>query len=245
MIEVDLHTHSLFSSCGLHTTIEMLEKGKALGMKGLAITDHGPALGGRLSSVFFTRLEDPVPGIRLLKGVECNLLEEPGRIDCPQSFLPHMDVVLLGIHSNTDAGLGKARLTQMLLQAIKNNQYVDAIAHLDSAPCEIDYGPIVREALKCDMVVEINNSKSRPGVASPEATQELIAVCKKLECPIVVSSDAHALNEVGRDDLVRPLLERARFPVNLIVNRDAQAAFRFVEANRRKRQMAAIGPESS
>jgi putative hydrolase len=148
-----------------------------------------------------------------------------------------MDVVLLGIHPNTDPGLGKASLTQMLLQAIKNNQYIDVIAHLDSPPYEIDYEPVVRELLNCEIVVEINNSKSRPGVACPETTQELIAVCKKLNCPIVVSSDAHALDEVGRDDLVRPLLEKARFPVDLIVNRDAEAAFRFVEGNRRKRQM--------
>ena len=64
MIEVDLHSHTHFSNCGLHSCLEMLEAARAKGMKGLAITDHGLSLGGRLNSIFFERLKDPVPGIR-------------------------------------------------------------------------------------------------------------------------------------------------------------------------------------
>jgi len=242
MIEVDLHSHSLFSSCGVHTIVEMLESGKALGMKALAITDHGVTLGGRLNSVFFNRLKEPVPGIRLLKGIECNLLEEPGRIDCPREWLPNMDVVLLGIHPNTDTGLGKLRYTQMLLQAMERNQYVDIIAHLNCPPYEVDFESIVNGAMNYEMAIEINNSKSKPGVARPEKTRELITVCKKLECPIVISSDAHTIEEVGQDSMVRPFLEEARFPMELIVNRDAETAFRFVEDNRKKRQKTLLIP---
>jgi len=233
MLEVDLHSHSSFSCCGLHSFVEMLERGKALGMKGLAITDHGQALGGRLNKPFFTRLNNPVPGIRLLKGVECNVLEEPGRIDCPKEWLAYMDIVMLGVHPNLKAGLDKTTITRMLLRAMKDNQYVDVIVHIDSSVHDVDIEPVVEAALNYGMAMEINNSKTFYGATRPGATDELIAVCMNLKCPIVVSSDAHAINEVGRDDQVRALLEKAKFPEDLIVNRDAETAFSFVDNNRK------------
>jgi len=55
VLKVDLHSHSLFSNCGLHTVLEMLTAAKNAGLKALAITDHGTALEGRISSPFFDR----------------------------------------------------------------------------------------------------------------------------------------------------------------------------------------------
>ena len=78
MLEADLHAHTFFSNCGIHSHIEMLLCALDKGMKALAITDHGPALSGRVSSTVFDRMYEPVAGIKFLKGMECNLLEEPG-----------------------------------------------------------------------------------------------------------------------------------------------------------------------
>ena len=52
MLEIDLHVHSIFSHCGLHTVLELINQARATGMKGLAITDHGLTMGGRLNDVF-------------------------------------------------------------------------------------------------------------------------------------------------------------------------------------------------
>ena len=95
MLEVDFHSHSLFSGCGLHTIIEMLTYAKSIGLKALAITDHGTAQNGHISSPFFDRLVDPVDGIRLLKGQECNVVNDQGGIDFPVRFLKFTDIVLL------------------------------------------------------------------------------------------------------------------------------------------------------
>ena len=205
-------------------------------MVGLAITDHGPAMGGHLASPFFDRLYDPLPGIRLLKGMECNLLEEPGRIDCPAQWLPFMDVVLLGIHANVPDGLGKTAYTDMLILAMENNPYVDIIVHPNASAYELELEPIVQSALDNDMVIEINNSRCLPRLAHTESTRKLIDICARLNCPIVVSSDAHALNEVGQDSMVRPLLAEARFPHELIVNLDADRTFAFLEQRRPRKQ---------
>jgi len=237
MLSIDLHSHSLFSSCGLHTCVEMLNHAKKLGMTDLAITDHGLSLGGRLNSNFFERLDDPVPGIRLLKGVECNLLEEPGAIDCPKQFLPYMDIVLLGIHHNTQKGLGKAVYTEMLLRAIEENPFLDVLAHLNVVHYDVDFESVVQAAMARGMVIEINNSKCLPLRSSPEATQQLILTCKKLMCPVIVSSDAHALNEIGQDHMIRPILKDLDFPQELILNCNPESVYAFIESRRKNKQI--------
>ena len=237
MLSIDLHSHSLFSSCGLHTCIEMLNHAKKLGMAALAITDHGLSLGGRLNSNFYERLKDPVPGIRLLKGVECNLLEEQGDIDCPKQFLPYMDIVLLGIHHNIQKGLGKAVYTEMLLRAIEENPFLDVLAHLNVAHYDVDFESIVRAAMDRGILIELNNSKCLPRRSSPEVIQQLILTCKKLMCSVIVSSDAHALNEIGQDGMIWPILEDLDFPQELILNRDPESVYAFIESRRKHKQI--------
>ena len=240
MLSIDLHSHSLFSSCGLHTCIEMLNHAKKLGMTALAITDHGLTLGGRLNSNFYERLNDPVPGIRLLKGVECNLLDEPGAVDCPKQFLAHMDIVLLGIHHNIQRGLGKAKYTEMLLRAIEENPFLDILAHLNVAHYEVDFESVVRAAMDRGILIEINNSKCLPGRSSLENTESLILTCKKLNCSVVVSSDAHAINEIGQDRMIRPILEELDFPQELILNRNPESVDDFIESRRKHKQIVMI-----
>ncbi|MBW1698062.1 MAG: PHP domain-containing protein [Deltaproteobacteria bacterium] len=236
MLQVDLHSHTLFSCCGIHTALEMLHHAKALGLNSLAITDHGLALQGRLNGNFFKRFINPVPGIRLLKGVECNLLDAPGRIDCPLEFLPYMDVVLLGLHNNIKKGLGKKRYTDMMLEALDSNPYVDIIAHPDVAGWEVAFEPVVRAAVEHGMAIELNNSKSALGGASPEETRKLILTCKRLQCPVVISSDAHAVNEIGQDRAIRVLLEELEFPEDLVINRDVSTAMAFIEQRRERKR---------
>ena len=44
MIPFDFHAHYLFSSCGIHTVLELLGRAREIGMAGMSITDHGPAI---------------------------------------------------------------------------------------------------------------------------------------------------------------------------------------------------------
>ncbi len=236
MLQVDFHSHSLSSRCGMHTCMEMLERAKALGMAGLAITDHGPALGGHIAGPFFDRLDDPLPGIRLIKGVECNLLEEPGRIDCPCQWLPYMDIVLLGIHPNTPEGLGTTAYTDMLILAMDKNPYVDVIVHANATTYDLDLEAVVQSAMRNNMVIELNNSKCCPSRSPANSTRNLMDICKRLSCPIVVSSDAHAVNEIGQDSMVQSLLQEVSFPQELIRNIDADRAFAFLEQRRDRKQ---------
>ena len=236
MIEVDFHAHSLFSECGVHTVIEMLTAAKAKGMKGLALTDHGKLVGGHANSVFFERLKDPVPGIRLLKGIECNVDGETGRTDCPAKFLPFMDLVLLGLHDNIQPGLGSPYYTGLLIKTLEQNPFVDIVSHPNNGAYTLDYERLVDAALRLDVVVELNNSKILYKRAPDSDADLLITICKEKRCRVSVSSDAHTVVEVGRDEDIRRFLSRHSFPEELIVNRNAESAFAFIEERRGRKK---------
>jgi putative hydrolase len=233
MLEVDFHSHSLFSGCGLHTIIEMLTYAKSAGLKALAITDHGTAQDGHISSPFFDRLVDPVDGIRLLKGQESNVVNDEGDIDFPIKFLRYTDVVLLGLHPNLDKRPKKTDYSDMLIKALKKNPYVDIITHLNDTVYPVDYDKVIGAAKELGMAIEFNNSKTKYSKVDPTATPLLIDACKRVGCRAVINSDAHALREIGLDDSIRPLLASADFPPELLVNDTAEGAFAFVEERRK------------
>ncbi|MEG0019988.1 MAG: PHP domain-containing protein, partial [Oscillospiraceae bacterium] len=41
-ITADLHSHTLFSGHAFNTATEMINRAREMGLKALAITDHGP-----------------------------------------------------------------------------------------------------------------------------------------------------------------------------------------------------------
>jgi putative hydrolase len=233
MLTVDLHVHSLFSSCGLHTILELLDQGRRTGLAAMAITDHGLAVGnGRLTSVFFERFKCPYDGLKLYKGIELNLLDENGAIDIIWEFMPFIDILLLGVHPNLPPHGSREHYTTMLCAAIDKNPFVDIITHPNDPAYPLDYLRLAKKAKEYGIALELNNSKILYNRSTIEDTLDLIAACKQAGCLMAVNSDTHALHELGSDEAVRPLLDRARFPADRIVNRDFDSAASFIEGRR-------------
>jgi putative hydrolase len=238
MLEVDLHVHSLFSACGLHTILELLEQGRRIGLKAMAITDHGTAIGGRLTSVFFERFTPPCPDVKLYKGIEHNILDEKGTVDIAWQFMPFIDILLVGVHPNLPPRRPKEYYTGMAIAAMENNPFVDILTHPNDPLYPLDYRRIADKAREKGMALELNHSKVLYKRTTVEDTLALIYACKEAGCLMAVNSDTHALLELGRDDMVRPLLEKAEFPQELIVNRNAGAAAKFIEGRRALKKAA-------
>lgn len=232
MLEADLHVHSLFSSCGLHTYLELFTRARELGMKAVAITDHGPALGAKIPPPFFDRLHHLVDGVKLLKGMECNLVGEDGEIDLPVGVVKHLDVVLLGIHPNTPRGLGPERYTRMLLRALERNPVVDIVVHPNDPAYPLDFRAVAEAAAERGVAMELNNSKTMLKRVPDDVTRELVAAVKDSGCRLVVNSDTHALHELGSDAHVEPFLIEAAFPEERIFSRSATRVFDFLEERR-------------
>lgn len=232
MLKVDFHSHSHFSLCGLHSVLEMLTAAKNKGLAALAITDHGSMLKGSIPSTFFDRLFDPVPGIRLLKGMECNIAGDNGEIDFPMRYLPWVDIVLLGLHPHLPKKQTAQHNTGLLLKALEKNPFVDIVTHPEDVEYPVDFKDVSLFAKEHGIALECNNSKILNNRVSKELMMEYLNVCKDIGCLIAINSDAHAIGEIGLDDSVRPLLQTVGFPENRIVNRNAHSAFEFLETRR-------------
>ncbi|HEX3020017.1 MAG TPA: PHP domain-containing protein [Chitinispirillaceae bacterium] len=229
MLEIDLHVHSLFSHCGLHTILELINQARVTGMKGLAITDHGLTMGGRLNDVFYNRFRCPFEDIRLLKGIECNILDEQGAIDLPESFLPFMDIVLLGIHHNTPKGCPREYYTSLLIRAMEKNPAIDIITHPNDSIYPLDYLSIAKKASASGIALELNNSRILYSRSSVDDTLNLLRICKQEKCQIAVCSDTHAIQELGQDSSVAPLLKMVDFPEELLITSNAAATMKFIQ----------------
>jgi putative hydrolase len=228
MFETDLHAHTLFSACGLHSIIEILTASKKKGLKAQAITDHGPFLGRRPSSTFFERLENPVEGIRLLKGMECNVTDEDGSIDAVSKFMPWYDVVLLGFHNFSVKNSKPTYYAEVMAKAVRANPCVDIIVHPNAPHFILDFNMIAETAAETGVAVELNNAKTRLGRSSEEQTILLLEACMKAGCDVAVNTDAHALNEVGNTDVMEALLKKTGFPFEKIVNRTYDSALKWI-----------------
>ena len=228
MLSVDFHCHTHFSRCGVHSLIEVLTEAKRLGMQGLAITDHGSALNSTTPPTYFDRLFDPVPGIRMIKGIECNIIDNKGVIDLPAYVIKYLDIILLGIHPNVPANPDQNYNTEMLLTALQKNRAVDIITHPNDNAYLVDFNLIAKYAAQNGMAIELNNSKTALQRIDDTTTRALVAACKKAQCRIAVNSDAHGLQEIGQDSAVLPFLAEVNYPKELIVNHSADSAFAFV-----------------
>jgi putative hydrolase len=241
MLQADLHVHSLFSACGLHTILELLEHGRRIGLKAMAITDHGRAVGGHLTSVFFERFRHPWEDIRLYKGIELNVMDERGTVDMEWQVMPFVDLLLLGVHPNIDSNRPKKIYTDMVLAALDTNPFIDILSHPNDPMYPLDYPEIAQKAKEKGMALELNNSKVLYKRSTVDDALDLVYACKEAGCLMAVNSDTHALLELGRDDEVRPLLAQAKFPEELIVNRTLETTERFIEGRRKLKKEAVDG----
>ncbi|HOX45225.1 MAG TPA: PHP domain-containing protein [Myxococcota bacterium] len=238
MLAADLHVHSLASRCGLHTVLELLAEARRLGLEVLAITDHdeGPGTATRVLSYRFPR---EWQGVRLLVGLEL-CIRAGGALKLPSAVkLADLDVCLAGFHPTGRArGDGPERLAADLAAALAGHPYLDVITHPTIRPFPLRPEDAARLAAQAGVALEVNNCALRYGKERREDVLAMLRACQRHGTQVVVSSDTHALPELGQDELARPLLAEAGLDPALWVNSTAERALAFVEARRAAKRAA-------
>ena len=90
--------------------------------------------------------------------------------------------------------------TQAYLNVIKN-PYVDIIGHPDDGRFPVDYQAVVQAAKDYGKVLELNNHSLDPAGCRENAWEndrKMLKLCKEYQVPIVVDSDAHFDELIGR-----------------------------------------------
>ena len=194
----DLHMHTTATD-GTATIAEMIEAAITRGREYIAITDHSKRVtiangldATRLRAHWkeIEKIRAKYPQIKVLKGIECDILED-ATLDLPDDVLAEADFVVAVLHF----GLQQPRdeIHARLLTAIRN-PYVDVIGHPTARivdkrpPVAANMDEILKAAADYGVMMEINASPSRL-----DLPDTLAATARELGIPLTISSDAHSI----------------------------------------------------
>ena len=231
-IIADLHTHTIASGHAYSTVNELALAASLIGLSALALTDHGPALpGGPHRYHFFAMRFIPktIAGVRILRGVEANILDTQGTLDLEQSVLGALDFVLAGLHENCGYGGRDIDLNTEAVLAAMQNPRVKCISHPGNPMYPLHYEKITKEALATGTALEINNSSllvSRKGSSGNCA--KIARLCAQIGTPIMIGSDAHIAQGVGVFDDALRLVEDAGIAEGQVINASLQRLLDFL-----------------
>ncbi len=201
-IKGDLHTHSKASD-GHASIAEMAEAAKSRGYAYFAVSDHSKKVtiahgldAKRLARQVdqIDRLNDELKGIRVLKSVEVDILED-GRLDLPDSILERLDLRVCAVHSKFD--LPRDKQTERIIRAMDNPLF-NVLAHPTGrligsrAACEIDMERVMKAAQERGCILEVNAQPERL-----DLTDLHCRMAKDLGVKVAISTDAHSTGDLG------------------------------------------------
>ena len=248
-ITADYHTHTRYSH-GSGTVADNAAAADRLGLKELAVTDHGfnhPAFGLKKRKMPHL-LKDVAAanenyGVKVLTGVESNIVSESGKTDLKPVMYDDFDVFLTGFHKFVISDFGDVfklflpnylrdglkikaprslveRTTRTYINVIKNNP-VDAITHMNFCVFA-DAVEVAKCAADYGTYIELNAKKTHLD------DEELANIAAKTQARFIIGSDAHSPDRVGEISLVEKLLSRVSVDMSRIDNIDGRLPdFRF------------------
>lgn len=221
-IKADTHSHTIASGHAYSTIREMAKAGAEAGLELLAITEHAPMMPETCGKFYFSNfgiIPREMYGMKVMFGVELNILDEDGTVDLPEKLLNQMDIVIASMHSPCyGESRGIEGNTKAYINAMKN-PYVQIIGHPDDGRFPVDYEAIVKMAKETGTLLEINNSSLTPGgfrENTRENSLQLLKLCKKYGVAITTGSDSHIDVEVGQFDYAYDVLAECDFPEELV-----------------------------
>lgn len=211
-IRGDLHMHTTATD-GKASIQEMAEGAIAKGYQYIAITDHSKRVtmangldAKRLRAHWkeIDKVQQKVPDIQILKGIECDILED-GTMDLPDDVLSEADWVIAVLHYGLKQP--QDQINKRLLNAIQN-PHVSILGHLSGRligkrpGADLNYGEILKAAADHGVMLEINAHPMRLDIDDIHAAR-----AKELGIPIVINTDAHS---VGGLDVMQYGVYQAR-----------------------------------
>lgn len=233
---MDTHTHTIASGHAYSTVQEMAKEAAAKGIEMFAITDHGPAMKGAPYLYHFGNLRiipDILFDVRIIKGVEANIIDYSGNIDMPEGYLKRLDFVIASFHDICIEPSSIEDNTQAMINVLKN-PYVDAIGHPGNTMFQVDIERVVKAAYDNGKFIEINNSSFLVRAGCEENCRDFAIECKKQGVRIVCGSDAHISFDVGRFDRIYKLLDEVLMPEELIMNTSTDKFHEYFKQRRKR-----------
>lgn len=218
-ILVDTHTHTVSSGHAYSTVQEVAREAAEKGVEAFAVTDHGSSMKGAPFLYHFGNLKvisESLYGVRVIKGVEANIIDYTGRTDMPDEYLKRLEFSLASFHDICIVPSTVEEHTHAMINVLKN-PLIDAVAHPGNPQFQVDVERVVRAAKEYNKLVEINNHSFNARTGSEKNCKEFVLKCKEMGVRIVCGSDAHISFDVGKFDKVIRLLKECDMPEELIM----------------------------
>ena len=229
-VNTDIHIHTNKSDHAHSTITECANYAQSIGFEVIAVTEHGPALGDAPHPSYFggiDTLPSKIGNVRILKGVEANIIDFDGNIDMKERHLKLLDWVVAGFHYHALKPGSFEEHTNAYMK-LADNPYIDMISHCGSDNYKFDYEPVIKKFAEKNIVVEINNHSFEVRKGSDINCREIALLCMKYRCPIAVTSDAHFHEGIGSFENSLRLLNDINFPEELIINTTKEKLFDFI-----------------
>lgn len=233
-IKMDLHTHTIESGHAFSTLEENVRAAKEAGLDYYGLSEHGPAMPGSPHIYYFQNMRvipREINGIKILRGVEANIINDEGDIDMVTEWLKFIDYVIASVHMPTMEYKGITENTRVIVNAMKNPR-INIIGHPDDGRYPIDYEKVVAAAKEYDVLLEVNNSSLNPVGFRQDAGKNIeymLRLCMEENVSVILSSDAHISMDVGNFDYIFPILEKVNFPKALIMNYFPERFLEFID----------------
>ncbi|HWR38783.1 MAG TPA: phosphatase [Patescibacteria group bacterium] len=217
----DLHIHTLASGHAYSTVLEIARAAADKGLKMIALTDHGPTMPGAPHAYHFgNQLAIPAElfGVRILKGIEANVIDRQGKLDLDDFRICRLDVVAAGLHTICSPYGTIEENTEMMVNAIKN-PWVDIIVHPGNPEFPVNEEIIVRAVAEYGVALEINNSSltiSRQG--SRPHCDHIASLAKRFGAKMILGSDSHFAYNVGDFGAAVQLLQDNDISADQVLN---------------------------
>lgn len=233
-IIADTHTHTIASTHAYSTAQEMINAAANRGLYAIALTDHGYAMPGSPGKWFFESLGAIPPvfnDVRVLKGIEANVVDLDGTLDMKDSVLSGLEWVVASIHGGLCKGNPTVESVTNAYLRLAKNPYVKVIGHSGTPKYKYDYEKVIPVFAQNGKLVEINNNTFNFRKSSCKNCVEIAKVCKRVGASVIVNSDAHFSSRVGVVDNALEMLREIDFPEELIINSDESRFKEYLQKN--------------
>lgn len=227
---VDLHMHTIASTHAYSTVQENIQQAKLNGLKLIAITDHGMALGDSPHRWHFMNMQvipRIVDGVGILRGIEANILNKQGEIDCDDGMYYGLDIVLAGFHDPALAPSDIDSNTEALIATIKNPK-VNIISHPGNPKYPIHIYEVAEAAKANHVALEINNSSYISRKGSDDNCRKIAQAVKDVGGLLSFGSDSHIAYTIGKFEHCLTLINDIDFPVERIINHSPKKVIEFL-----------------
>ncbi|WP_202304759.1 phosphatase [Dryocola clanedunensis] len=233
MYPVDLHMHTVASTHAYSTLHDYIAIAKSKGIKLFAITDHGPDMADAPHYWHFVNMRiwpRLVDGVGILRGIEANIKNTQGEIDCTGPMLDALDLIIAGFHEPVFPPQDKVTHTAAMIATMAAGD-VHIISHPGNPKFPVDIPAIAEAAAKYHVALELNNSSfthSRQG--SGPNCHEIAAAVRDAGGWLALGSDSHTAFSLGDFTECRKILDEVGFPEERILNVSPRRLLAFLES---------------